>query len=1036
MITSTTRRRRLAVPLLVLALAGSTAVLPGTAAAASAAPSAADPGGYDLQLKKNADRLTLTGGAARHPSEANRTRPDRGDQQQRSTTPAAEGRYIVELVEEPAATYGGGVSGLARTRPPSGERLESTSAATQAYRKHLDAQRSSVVDEIGIKADQTYSVAFNGFSAKLTEAQLSALKQDKRVRRVTESQLVTTNEVRPGAAAVAGVGGPAMAPTGATAATSTTTTAGSATEQATAGKKPGPDTGAGMVIGVIDTGIWPASPSFAKTMPAPAGWRGTCQTGPGFEAAHCNGKIVGARYLANTYLGARGQLPQGESLSPLDMLGHGTHTASTAAGLRVPDVTIDGRNFGTVSGVAPDAQIAVYKALWGGAGYDGDIIAAIDAAVADGVDVINYSIGKEFGDRETNTAIGTAFLRAVQAGVFVSASAGNVGMSGMISNAQPWVTTVGAAVIKANEGTLRLGDGTQLVGGSLDLLPPRQQLPLVYGEQAGSVSAGSAYCYPGSIDPAKVKDRLVACALLTPYESVAELKAKGAAGMVLFATENTELVNSVYDFPVLYLNTEAQSGKLFTYLMNHPTDGTGVLRAGGNGGSVAGEPSVADFSSRGPDQMHYGVLKPDLIAPGVDVIAAVAPSGNGGRNYDAYSGTSMASPYVAGTAAILRAQHPDWSPGMVGSALRTTATDTEGTTSPLDQGSGLANLEQATDPGLTIEPDAADLVSFSTATEPDGRDLNLPSISLREYDGTKTITLTRKLTNVGAERETYRAVVSGLKGMEVTVTPKSVVVRPGETATVTITLARGSAPWDRFTTGAITWKSNAHSVRVPVAARPWGITARSYGDDGLEFGRLTNGKFGLMQPGFTGPVTGRSTGYTPIIWKSFAMPAGLQGGLFDPQGFGVGAHTFTVPADSAGLVVQTGSDDPQADLDLYLYKDDKLVYKSTNLHSSEQAEVFLPARGKYTAYVFAYKSGKPIVNYRIGHAVISRTGSYQSATLTLPATAQRGSTSLFRLSPDARLEGAGEYWAYTELTTGGQVVPGQLVYTSQSSWNQ
>ncbi|GAB3378339.1 hypothetical protein GCM10027452_33800 [Micromonospora halotolerans] len=799
------------------------------------------------------------------------------------------------------------------------------------------------------------------------------------------------------------------------------------------GPKPGSGTGAGTVIGVLDTGIWPDSPSFARAMPAPAGWHGTCQTGYAFAVEHCNGKIVGARYFADTYLAAAGELPEGEVLSPRDMVGHGTHTASTAAGLPVGDVTISGRHFGPISGVAPDAQIAVYKVLWGGSGYDADIIAGIDAAVADGVQVLNYSIGKQLGDWEPNTPIGTAFLNATLAGVFVSASAGNDGFSGAISNAQPWVTTVGAAVTNVNEGTVQVGNGTRIVGASLDVLPGGKPRPLVFGEQAGTLEDGSAYCY--GLDPAKVKDKVVACALDHPYDQVAEAKANGAAAVVLFDPVGNFRVNSIYDFPVLYLNTKEQAGKIFNYLMRHPTDGTALLTSGGDGSSVPGVPSVADYSSTGPDKTHNGLMKPDLVAPGSDIIAAVSPPGNFGRQYDAYSGTSMAAPHVAGAAAILRAEHPDWSPGAVASALRTTAIDTVGTDNPLTQGSGLLTLDRAGDPGLVIEPAAADLVAFSTAAQPDGRDLNLPSISLREYDGTRQVTLTRKLTNVGGTKETYRASVTGLPGMQVSVTPTVVTIPAGRTATVTIRLRRGSAPWDRYVTGAITWRSDAHQVRIPVAARPWGISPRPYDDNLEEFGRIVNGAYGLLEPGFTGTISGRSTGYAPMRWDSYSMPAGVNGGVFDREALGVRAHTFTVPAGSAGIVVQTAADDPNTNLDLWLYKGDKLVYRSASAwHSSERAWTFMPEAGTYTAYVFAQASGSPVVDYRLGHVILSRDGHYAPATLELPARVERGTTPSYKLRPNAPLEEDLEYWAYTELSTNGAVIPGQLVSTTQYFW--
>jgi hypothetical protein len=343
--------------------------------------------------------------------------------------------------------------------------------------------------------------------------------------------------------------------------------------------------------------------------------------------------------------------------------------------------------------------------------------------------------------------------------------------------------------------------------------------------------------------------------------------------------------------------------------------------------------------------------------------------------------------------------------------------------------------KRAADPGLVIEPDAKGLTAFSEAAQPDGRELNLPSIALREYDGTKPVVLTRKLTTVGSKRETYHASTSGLQGMQVSIAPATVTVAPGETASVTITLRRGSAPWDRYVTGAITWHGTAHQVRIPVAARPWGISPRQYDDNLEEFGRLADGAYGMFEPGFTGPASGRSTGYAPMQRESYSMRTGVSGGVFDRKALGVQAHSFKVPAGSAGIVVDTATDDPDTNLDLWLYKGDKLVYRSAaGWSSSERAWVFMPEAGTYTAYVFAQDSGSPVVDYRLGHVVLSRNGHYKPATLELPTAVERGTTPQYTLRPGAPLKPDVEYWAYTELRTKGQVIPGQLVSTNQYSW--
>ncbi|WP_238433869.1 hypothetical protein [Micromonospora tarensis] len=305
---------------------------------------------------------------------------------------------------------------------------------------------------------------------------------------------------------------------------------------------------------------------------------------------------------------------------------------------------------------------------------------------------------------------------------------------------------------------------------------------------------------------------------------------------------------------------------------------------------------------------------------------------------------------------------------------------------------------------------------------------------MREYDGTRPVTLTRTLTNVGKTKETYRSSVSGLPGMKATVSPASVTLAPGKSATVTITLSRGSAPWDRYVTGSITWRGKAHSARIPVAARPWGITPRPYGDDGEEFGRMVNGASGSVQPGFTGPFAGRSTGYTPMRRTSYSMPAGVYGGVFDPSATGVKKFDLTVPANTAGIVVDVNADDPNTNLDLYLYQGDKLIYSSDRYWTSaEQAYKFLPEPGRYTAYVFAQFPGGPVVDFQFGQAIIGRNATYAGATLEVPSTVERGLTYGFTVKPKKPLAD-GDFWAYTEWSTNGTVIPGNLVYAQQSSW--
>ncbi|MGW4548021.1 S8 family serine peptidase [Streptomyces violaceorubidus] len=937
------------------------------------------------------DRALLTGGGA-----------PRSDAQSETV----DGQYVVRLREAPVASYTGGVKGLKATKPAVGSRIQAHSDAAKEYRQHLGQAQRDVLADFGVRAQQTYTTAFNGFSAKLTEAQAGKLTGDSRVAAVTPVRLVKAD-----AAPLAASNAPR---------------AEEAVAQKSTRSAPQPVHGSDVVIGVIDSGIWPESASFAATMPPPAGWHGTCQANGDFPASACNGKIVGARYFADGWLSAYGSLPDGETLSPRDMIGHGTHTASTAAGLPVKHAMVLGQDYGAISGVAPDARISVYKALWSGSGTDADILAAIDAAVADGVQVINYSIGSSMGDYQPNSPIGDAFLNAYLAGIFVAASAGNDGMSGMISNAEPWVTTVGASVERSHEATVRLGDGTRIVGTSMDRLPSRGRTPIVFADQAGSLDEGAQFCLSGSLDSAKVKGRIVACDFMDADDAVAAVKAAGGVGVVLFQSTGNVRLNVIHGFPTVYLWSAEQAGKLFNYLWAHRNDGTASLSAGGDGSSLVGVPSVAGLSSYGPDQMHTGLQKPDLVADGIDVVAAVSPAAEG-RLFDAYSGTSMAAPHVAGMAAVLRAGHPQWSPGATASALRTTAADTRGTTSPLRQGSGLPRPASADDPGLVIEPSATELTAFAAATTPDGKEINLPSIALREYDGTKQVKLTRRLTNVGTRTERYTARVDGLAGMKVTLTPRTFSVKPGATATVTITLERGTATWDRYTTGSLTFTSDKHRVRMTVAGRPWGFTPRPYDDTGIEFGRTGGQGQGTLEPGFTGPLTGRTTGYTPVTWTDKKLTTSVSGGVFSPAGVGTQGTRIVVPPGTAGLIVQTASDDPGTNLDLYLYKDGKLIDRSwASWHSNERSVRFFPEPGIYTAYVHARTAASSSVPYRLGVTVIPKNANRHNATLTTPSSVQRGGFSQVTLNPVGPQPDV-EQWAYTEFRSGRTSIPGLLI---------
>jgi hypothetical protein len=965
----------------------------------------------------------------------------------------------VQLVEKPVTTYTGGISGLAATKPDAEERFAPQSSAAKKYRRHLSSTRSAVLDRVGIRPAQTYTTAFNGFSAHLSAAELSTLKQDPRVAGITQVRLIHSEPPRtapigaskgdsksgehqhvsvlsslgsPGSSSSQN-SSPAAEAERVRTAEATTVAAEQAKRRAVAGTK-AVGTGKGIVIGVIDTGIWPESASFAKKMAAPPSWHGTCQEGTDLVAKNCNGKIVGARYFPDGYLAYAGGLPEGESASARDMDGHGTHTASTAAGLPVAHAKIDGKDFGAIQGIAPDAQIAAYKVLWNGEGTDEDIMAGIDAAVSDGVQVINYSAGPSGGDGAPNTMIGYAFLNAYKAGIFVSAAAGNDGFSGFLSNDVPWVTTVGAAVTRLHEASVTLGDGTRIVGGSLDTLPDPGKHGLVFGDGAGADPEAAQQCASASLDPTKVQGKIVACNYNTRDEAVAEVKAKGGAGVILFQSSGGNQVNAYHGFPTVYLWSRAQAATLQTYLFKTAGAAKASLTKGGDGSSVVGLPIMAQYSSYGPDRWHLGLQKPDLLADGTDVIAAFSPAGGKGRLFDALSGTSMATPKVAGMAAVLRQAHPKWSPGSVASALRTTATDTKGSAGPITQGSGLPSVAAATDPGLVVEAAIKQLNDFAIDEAPEGRNVNQPAISLNNFDGLKTQVVTRRFTNVGARTETYKPTVSGLKGMSISFSPKTFTIKPGKSKSVKISLKRGTAAWDRFSLGSIRWRSSKHVVRVTVAARPGGVLSRTMPDDIVngtkywEYGRAWGNGQAFADAQVSAKVQVRTKGYVAAKTTTGVVSTPYRAGvLFNPNGYNIKKHTITVPKNSAGLVVELASADTGSDLDLFLYKDGKpFDFSWASWTSHEEISAFMPPAGKYTAYVFSDVSDGDSVDYSLRTTVIGKAAKGAPTSITAPATMTRGETLKYELTAKRALP-AVRHWAYTEIVANGQVIPANLI---------
>jgi hypothetical protein len=368
--------------------------------------------------------------------------------------------YIVRLAEQPVAAYAGGIAGYTATKPRKGQKLNPNDPQVVSYMSYLVQRQDGLLNSVGGgKKLYNYGYVFNGFAAELSEAQAQKLAQTAGVLAVTkdEARALDTSSTPP----FLGLTGPSGV-------------------WATKAK------GEGVIIGIVDGGIWPDSLSFSDRTGSNGnaskdgkldyqqipGWHGKCTPGEAFTASDCNQKLIGARYYNAGFGGNAGidaTLPN-EYNSPRDFGGHGTHTASTAGGNANVPTTGPAAVFGPVNGIAPRARIAAYKVCWqtpaGGSCFTTDSVAAIDQAVADGVDVINFSISGSLTSFRDPVEI--AFLFAADAGVFVAASAGNAGTTGSVAHPGPWLTTVAAGTHnRATNGTLTLGNGAVYAGPSV-----------------------------------------------------------------------------------------------------------------------------------------------------------------------------------------------------------------------------------------------------------------------------------------------------------------------------------------------------------------------------------------------------------------------------------------------------------------------------------------------------------------------------------------------------------------------------------------
>jgi subtilisin family serine protease len=731
---------------------------------------------------------------------------------------------MVKLDFDALASYLGNIPGYAATSPQvTGRALNPRSAASKKYLGYVQGIETRFTSALkaavpAAKVGDTYEGVYGGVAVRLPANQVSRLLKLPDVAAVQADTLE-----KPDATPVTDDDASFIGANAAYNALGSSSTAGN-----------------GVIIADVDTGVWPEHPSFANrtdlSAPPPTAdsHARACNfgtdplTGVAFT---CNDKLIEGQVFLDTYNSVFS-----DELYPTtarDSNGHGTHTTSTAGGNPIAHPLLFGIDRGPIQGIAPGAYLMSYKALGPLGGFDSDLVAAIEQAIYDGANVINYSIGPSTPQSAYSSPDDLAFLDAFDAGVVVSTSAGNSGANSA-AHLGPWEMSAGATTLqRAFTSTATLtatgGDTLSITGASI-MQGIATAAPVV---EASDAPYSDANC--GTPAPADTFDgEIVICvrggshtdgSAIGRAEKGFNVAHGGAAGMFLInpVVEDTETDN--HWLPAVHFDAPA-GGQLQTFMSGH----TGVTATFTAGEKSVGQGDVmAAFSSTGPSIGDF--LKPDIAAPGVQVLAGNTPtptdvaSGPSGQYYQAIAGTSMSAPHITGSAALVLALHPGLSPAEVKSALMMTATrnvvEADGSTpaTPFDDGAGRVDLNGVVSPGLVLDVSQTDMdASLSDAVH--RIDLNEPSVYDPSLPG--TVTTTRTFTNIDSKSATYSVSAASTLAGGVKVSPSSFAVKPGKTVTLTITLNGASGTVGTWYFGQIdlAQSNGSHHLHLPVAFRP------------------------------------------------------------------------------------------------------------------------------------------------------------------------------------------------------------------------
>jgi len=883
-------------------------------------------------------------------------------------------RYIVQLTDSPLASYRGGVAGLAATNPAAiGQvRLDPKSAASKAYLDYLAGRQSAVQSALqatlgrAVAFPYSYRYAYNGFAAVLTEQEAAAVANLSGVAQV-QKEYVRELQTDAGPAWIGAPGVWSGADTGGLAGTK----------------------GEGVIVGVIDTGINHDHPSFADKggdgydHANPRGtFYGLCD--PLLGKPFCNDKLIGVYDYTGT--------------TPEDDNQHGSHTASTTAGnavsavLNAPTLTLTR----PISGVAPHANLITYKACGPRGCLGASLTAAIDQAVADMVDVINYSIGGGASD-PWNDSDSEAFLGARDAGVFVSASAGNSGPGaetiGSPANA-PWLLSVGASTHNR-----ALKNSVTSMSGGRTTPPPTlngKSFTSGYGPAAivHAADYGDQLC-GAPFAPGTFKGQIVVCVRgVNPrVEKGRNVELGGAGGMVLVnsAADGEGIIGDPHELPAVHLGY--RDGQTLTaWVRDGGTGHTATIAGTTVDLSPQNGDVMAGFSSRGPNKPAPGILKPDITGPGVDVLAAVRTP----EEFGILSGTSMSSPHLAGSATLVRALHPDWTPAEVQSALMTTALDSgirkEDGVRPadsFDMGAGRIDLSKAGRAGFVLDEQGPNYLAANPKAGGDPTALNLASITSSDCVGICTWTRTLRGTVAGS----WTVRTSGPRALKLTVSPSRFTLAAGATQRVTITADVSRLPAGKYAFGRITFATGegAPEAHFPVTVLPGGtakpVTIETASTTGthvvsvtspIEIRDLTTRISGLTQ----GIVQTRSVVQDPTPLDAYDTDVGTFTVLVD------------VPAGSRFLAAEIARS-TATDIDLFVGRDDdgdgrselaEELCRSASDTALESCRLGDPEGGKFWIRVQNWLTGGAVIDEVDLIAVVVPGASAGNLTATGPKT--------------------------------------------------